>query len=182
MHQLARLTDEELVIQICDVDKELYREIVRRYERSLLRYAQYLIRDKDKAADAVQEAFIKAFVNLRGFDTKKKFSSWMYRITHNEAMSIVRKYHREVLLTEGGWTKYAGATDVEKEYEREETALFVKTHLAHLPIEYREPLALYYLEDKSYDEISDILKMPVGTVGTRINRAKKMMRENIKTI
>ena len=84
-------TDEELVEIVRSEDKELYSELVYRYEDKLVRYANYLIGDEHKAADAVQEAFIKAFINIKSFDLKKKFSSWIYRIVHNESINLVKK-------------------------------------------------------------------------------------------
>ena len=68
-------------------DQELYGEVVRRYQDKLLRYADYLMQNESRAADVTQNAFIKAFINLNSFDTGKKFSSWIYRITHNEAIN-----------------------------------------------------------------------------------------------
>jgi len=85
-------TDEEIVELVSKGNKELYAEIIQRYQTKLMRYAQYLIDDYAKASDAVQESFIKAYINLNGFNTKKKFSSWIYRIVHNEAMNLVNKH------------------------------------------------------------------------------------------
>jgi RNA polymerase sigma-70 factor (ECF subfamily) len=76
MNDNEKISDEELIEKIRSSDQELYSIIVKRYPDKLLRYATNLIKDEDKAVDVVQESFIKAFINLNGFDTKKKFSSW----------------------------------------------------------------------------------------------------------
>jgi RNA polymerase sigma-70 factor, ECF subfamily len=168
-------TDEELVEIVRSQDKDLYAEIVSRYEHKLSRYAESILSDKSKAVDVVQDAFIKAYVNLNGFNAKKSFSSWIYRILHNEALNAAKKHHRETKLPEG-----FDAPDpnlFEQELKDKETAARVRKCLDRLPLKYAEPVALYYLEDKSYEEISDILRLPVGTVGVRINRAKKAMRQ-----
>jgi len=90
-----------LVNKIRTSDRELFAELVNRYEEKLLRYATYLLHDEQKASDVVQDSLIKAYINLNGFDTKKKFSSWIYRIVHNETMNSVKKYHKEVPIIEG---------------------------------------------------------------------------------
>ena len=96
MVKISKLSDEQLVGYIREKDKEAYVEIINRYKDRLMRYAAYLTGDNDNASDAVQEAFIKAYINLNGFNTKKKFSSWIYRIVHNEAMNLLRKDNKEL--------------------------------------------------------------------------------------
>lgn len=168
------LTDEEVVEKVRSSDRDLYAVLIERYQGRLLRYAENLVRDKDRAAQLVQDSFIKAFINLNGFDTKKKFSSWIYRIVHNEAMNAIQKYKREVPIPEG--FDYASDQNIEKEFEQKETAEQVEKCLDAMPIIYSEPLVLYYLDERSYEEISDILRMPMGTVATRMHRAKKLMK------
>ncbi|MFA5867335.1 MAG: RNA polymerase sigma factor [Actinomycetota bacterium] len=168
-------TDEELVARVRAQDKDLYSEIVKRYEPKLYRYAMSIVQDRDKALDVVQDTFIKAYVNLQGFNTKKSFSSWIYRILHNEALNAIKKHHRETKLPEG--FDAPDPNHFEQELSREETAKMVRKCLQRIPVKYAEPVALYYLEEKSYEEISDILQLPIGTIGARINRAKKAMRQ-----
>lgn len=167
-------TDEQLVEEVRSKDQELYTYIVDRYQIKIMRYVNYLIHDEHKAADIVQETFIKAFINLNGFDTRKKFSSWIYRIAHNEAMNSVKKYHRETPLNPD--FDLPSSEDIEDEFTKKEIINKTQNCLTKMPIIYSEPLALYYLEDKSYDEISDILRLPIGTIGTRISRAKGLMK------
>ncbi len=174
MQPNEQLSDEIIVEQIRSVDQELYVLLVERYQHKLFRYAQSLMHVEHKATDVVQEAFIKAFINLQGFDTQKKFSSWIYRIVHNEAMNSVKKYQKEVSLPED--FEFASNEDIEADFEQQELAAAVQARLQELPLMYAEPLALRYLEEKSYEEISDILHLPMGTVATRINRAKVLMK------
>jgi len=168
-------SDEELVTRIRTQDENLYGEIVRRYETKLFRYAVSIVRDHDKALDVVQDTFIKAYINLNGFNVKKSFSSWIYRILHNEALNAIKKNSRETKLPDGFDTP--DPNHFEHELSREETKIMVRKCLERIPVKYAEPVALHYLADKSYEEISDILRLPIGTVGVRINRAKKAMRE-----
>jgi len=177
MKGLKNLSDEELVGLVRSKDQELYRELVGRYQSKLLRYANYLVHDEAPAADVVQEAFIKAFINLKGFNTKKKFSSWIYRIVHNEAINYLKRSQKITPLSRHQWLerKIKSETDLEKDFLKNQERKRVQKALEKLSINYREPLALFYFEEKSYEEISDILKMPMGTVGTRISRGKKLL-------
>jgi RNA polymerase sigma-70 factor, ECF subfamily len=175
MGSYTAFTDEQLVEEVRSKNRELYSHIVDRYQSKLMRYAKYLVFDEFKSSDVVQETLIKAFVNLNGFDTSKKFSSWIYRIAHNEAMNLVKKHRREFPLDPE--LDAPSNDNLEEEYTKKE--IITKTHkcLDKIPVIYSEPLVLYYLEDRSYDEISDILRLPVGTVGTRISRAKALMKQ-----
>ncbi len=175
MLDLSKLSDEEVVEITRTKNKEAYSEIIKRYQGKLMRYAKYLVNDNERASDVVQDAFIKAYINLNSFDTKRKFSSWIYRIVHNEAVNLINKYKKEKPLFEN--IDFDSGINIEEEYTQNEVRKMVKNCLEEMSLLYREPLSLYYLEEKSYKEISDILRIPIGTVGTRINRAKLIMRQ-----
>ncbi len=174
MQDLKKKTDEEIVILV-KKDKEAYAEIVERYQKKLLRYANYLIKDNHKAKDVVQETFIKAYINLNSFNTKQNFSNWIYRITHNLAINEVKKYQKELSLIDN--IESDEHQKIQDDLEREEIIKEVKLCLNNLPLIYKEAITLYYLEEKSYDEISDILRIPGGTVAIRINRAKIILKK-----
>ena len=175
-----KFSDEEIVEKVRSGDRELYASIVGRYQNKLLRYASNLLKDEHKAADVVQESFIKAFINLEGFNAKKKFSSWIYRIVHNEAVNLLAKHKNEVPMPED--IDFKSDEDIEEGLRKEEESAMVGKCLTQMPILYSEPLELFFLEEKSYEEISDILRLPVGTVGTRINRAKILTKKLCQTI
>lgn len=168
------LSDKEIIEKIRTSDKELYAVIIDRYQKKLLRYAYNLTKDENKATDIVQESFIKAFINLNSFHIEKNFSSWIYRIVHNQAINITKKYQKETPLLEN-WD-FKSEDDVEGDFQEKEIKENVEVCLKEIPVLYSEPISLYYIEEKSYEEISDILRIPMGTVATRINRAKKLMK------
>jgi RNA polymerase sigma-70 factor (ECF subfamily) len=168
------LSDEELAVLIRTKEKERFTDIVERYQDKLLRYATYMVHDEQKASDVVQDAFIKAYINLNGFDEKKKFSSWIYRIVHNEAMNSIKKYHKEVPLLQN--VDVQSEENIEYDFSKKEIIEKAQSCLDQMPLLYSEPLALYYLDEQSYEEISDILRIPMGTVATRISRAKSLMK------
>lgn len=174
MNDSEKLSDEEIVEKVRSNDQELYSVIVERYQHKLLRYATNLIKDEHKAVDVVQESLIKAFINLNSFDAGKKFSSWVYRIVHNEAMNSVKKYPKEVPLLDD--VDFQSDENIENDFEQRETIARVEKCLGEMPLLYSESLTLLYVEEKSYTEISDILRIPMGTVATRIRRAKILMK------
>lgn len=179
MIDISQLTDEALVEYVRESDQEAYRELVMRYEKRLLGYARHLLSDETRASDVVQEAFIKAFVNLRGFKTNLKFSTWLYRIVHNEAMNVLVKHKREIPLPDD--FDQASDEDIGAMIESNEERDRIEQCLSSLPTKYAEPLALYVFDDRSYEEISDILRLPLSTVGTRIRRAKLLMKHLCQT-
>lgn len=175
MKDISNLPDEKVASLVRSKDKELYSEIIKRYEAKLLRYVNYLISDEPESADVVQNTFIKAYINLNGFNIKKKFSSWLYRIAHNETINMINKQRKQITLSHD--FDIESGIDLEDEIILKELKSHTRNCLQQIPVKYSEPLVLYYLEEKSYEEISDVLRVPIGTVGTRINRAKKLMKK-----
>ena len=99
----------------------------------------------------------------------------MYRIVHNEAMNAVKRYQKEVSLSDD--FDFESDENIEQDFEKKEISIKVEKCLEAIPLLYSEPLTLYYIDEKSYEEISEILRIPMGTVATRISRAKKLMKK-----
>jgi RNA polymerase sigma-70 factor, ECF subfamily len=178
MQEISDKTDEEIVVLVLEnQDNFLY--LVRRYEPRLFRYVSRISNvSSDEAEDILQDVFIKVYKNLNGFDPDLKFSSWIYRITHNEVISNYRKYKNKVkVVSFDKDTEFikslADEFDIEQDLNLAELKDKVLDILNKMSIKYRDVLVLRFLEGKSYREISDILKKPDGTVATLINRAKK---------
>lgn len=174
--------DQELVAEALK-DKHAFIKIVERYEAPLRRYVRHLgSKDSNDADDILQEIFIKVFVNLNGYDSDLKFSSWIYRIAHNETVSFFRKkkIRAYVLNSEDSEEFFDNLSDDKDSFETAKQrydAEIVQGALSVLPEKYEEVLVLRFLEGKSYAEIGDILRVPEGTVATLINRGKKELRK-----
>ncbi|PLX28938.1 hypothetical protein C0581_00490 [Candidatus Parcubacteria bacterium] len=176
---LSDKTDGDLVILTLE-NQENFVHIIDRYNRQLLAYIKRISGlGYEDAEDVLQEVFVKIYYNLNGFNTKLKFSSWVYRITHNATMSELRKRKvRPINYVETeDLVKIADELDISKEIEHKDLQNEINNILGKLDKKYREVLVLKFLEEKDYNEISDILKKPVGTVGTLINRAKKQFKK-----
>lgn len=160
--------------------------IVKKYEDPLMRYIRRITNiNFEDAEDMLQEIFIKVYTNLNGFDSNLKFSSWIYRITHNEIISNFRK--RKVRpekisseMNEDVLEKIKSDLNIEKNFDQNILKEKLNQIINQLDIKYREVIILKYLEDKTYEEISDIIKKPTNTVGTLINRAKNKLNHIIK--
>ncbi len=187
MNKYENIPDEQLV-QLSLKDQDCFYYLMKRYETKILRYINRLTNvSHEEAEDILQEIFIKAYQNLNGFNQKLKFSSWIYRIAHNEIINQYRKNKLRLAVIPLNIEDKANLidsisdkTETNGEYESLENAEKIREALAMLPDKYREILVLRYLEDKSYNEISDILRKPPGTVATQINRAKASFKKIVR--
>ena len=175
----AEKTDNELV-QLTLENQEIFKYLIERYKGQLIAYIKRISGlNYEDAEDVLQEVFVKIYYNLNGFNQKLKFSSWAYRIAHNETMSDLRKRKVRPLnyVEMEDLVKIADKLDISAEVEHKDLQNEINSILSKLDKKYREVLVLKFLEEKDYNEISDILKKPVGTVGTLINRAKKQFKK-----
>jgi RNA polymerase sigma-70 factor, ECF subfamily len=171
-------TDEELVALTLK-DQNFFACLMERYEPKLMRYIKRISAStQEDAEDLLQEIFVKVYRNLNDFDPDLKFSSWIYRIAHNQVVSAWRKTKSrpQVVKFEADedFLKFIAAEgDLARDTERKFAGEDVRKMLENLDDKYKEVLVLKFLEGKDYQEISDILEKPLGTVATLINRAKK---------
>ncbi len=175
-------SDKELVAATLK-DPESYRHIMDRYRAKLMRYVGHLgMRDAAQQEDILQMVFIKVYRNLNGYNNDFPFSSWIYRITHNETMSYFRRKQLQPLsleqlnITEMLADADHGETDPTTQTEEMIDAERMKEVLNMLDQKYKDVIVLKYFEDKSYDEIADILQKPPGTIATLLSRAKQRLR------
>ena len=181
-----QMTDEELVKSSLQNEDAFY-SLIKRYEPVLLRYIRRMTQvNREEAEDLLQDIFIKIYRNLNGFDTNLKFSTWAYRIAHNEIISQYRKkrqnrYSVELDADDKESRSIAGiltdTLNVESDYLDKEKARTVRTALEELPSKYRDILVMHYFEELNYREISDILQKPSGSVATLLNRAKDRFKK-----
>jgi RNA polymerase sigma-70 factor (ECF subfamily) len=177
-------TDVELVgLSLKDPNHFLC--LSKRYEEKLLRYIIRISKfSREDAEDVLQEVFIKTYYNLNGFDSELQFSSWIYRIAHNETVSAIRKkvVRPVIYLEESDLEKFGDVFDMAKELDNSFDRKIIDTALSRLDEKYREVLVLRYLDEKDYVEIADILKKPVSTVGNLILRGKKLFKEEYEKL
>jgi RNA polymerase sigma-70 factor (ECF subfamily) len=180
---VVELSDEEIARLVQAGDRQAFGILFERYETKLRRYGKRFMGGSSDIEDAVQEVFIKTYVNIQSFEVDKKFSTWIYRIAHNTFINFLKKKTRErisffdfdTLL----WHQIPDtSTTTEDILHRKEEKKLLEACLDSLKPKYREPLVLFYFEEKNYQEIADIMHLPVATVGIRLKRG----RESIKKI
>lgn len=178
---MTDLSDEKLV-ELTLQDEKHYEEIVERYESKLQRYiVRFIGCSMEDSQDIVQEVFISAYRNLNGFDQDLKFSSWIYRIAHNQAVNHFRrtKSRPATVMEDEKLELFASEQNMEKELGKKMDHSKLLAVIDRLDDKYKEVLILRYMEEKDYLEISDILKKPVGTISSLISRAKKSLLDEI---
>ncbi len=174
------LTDEEIAHNVKNGDIDAFGLLVDRYEKKITRYAYKFLSGNNDLEDIVQEVFIKAYSNIQSFDTARSFSSWLYRVAHNEFVNNLKKKKRNPLHFFDPDTLFPHPISPErtdKALLEQETRDMLNVCLEEYDPKYREPLVLYYFEELGYKEISDILKIPVSTVGVRIRRGKESLKK-----
>jgi len=177
-------TDAELV-SLSLKNQDYYYCLMKRYEAPLMNYIYKLSGlNRTDLEDILQEVFILVYQNLNDYNKSFKFSSWIYRIAHNYTVSQLRKKAQGTQNI--SWDEHDLEQIVQSDFDLEENlALKINYHnllsiIDSLPLKYKEVLLLKFVDGKDYQEISDILRKPIGTVGTLINRAKKMLAKEIE--
>ena len=181
--QLKEMDDADVVASFLEGEERAFQELVERYQTRLLNFIYRTIGDREKAEDLVQEVFIRVYRHLHRFDRSKKFSTWAYTIASNLAKNELRNRSRNPLVL---FQSLRGPSDEEERpVEFEDTGsrpddLYRKRHLrelveqtvAQLPEHHRQVFVLRELEGKSYEEIAEITDCNLGTVKSRLNRAR----------
>ncbi|MBD1371854.1 sigma-70 family RNA polymerase sigma factor [Hazenella sp. IB182357] len=162
-------------------DQDAFRKIVEAYEKKIYNLVLQLLKKPEEAKDVTQEVFIKIYTNLSRYRAEAQFSTWAYQITYRTCMDRLRKKQKEQTLfppqeLDENQTKIDHVS-VEARYEQRELREQLQETLDQLPDKYRMVLILSHQQELSYQEIADILEMPVNTVGTHLYRAKLQLRK-----
>lgn len=187
-------TDHQLIHATCVGDETAFAELVARYRHPITNYLYRLTNDYDAAVDLAQETFMRVFRHADRYQASHAFSTYIYHIATNLAISELRRRKRRRLISLSAFfqSSEAGgeATDFDVADARplqdstlieDERQRAVTRAIASLPEKYRAPLVLRDVEGKSYDEIATILAMSDGTVKSRISRARALLREKLQT-
>ncbi len=186
VNECVKKTDEELV-DLVKKNSECFGCLSSRYEDKIIRYIRRISAvNEETAEDITQNIFLKVYVNLNQFDPELKFSSWVYRIAHNETINYWRR-NKKGKQDDVSWDQHESlknilkdSPDVEQRVYQKITNEDVMVVLNDLEEKYRDVLFLSYIEGKNYQEIADILNKPLGTIGTLINRGKKILIKKLE--
>lgn len=187
--------DHDAVSRCRTGDINAYEELVEKYQKKMLNIAYRMIGNYEDACEVVQDAFISSYKGIKGFEGKSRFSTWLYAIvinlSRNRLKQLKTRSHYEgmsmddPLLTEEGSLRLdvaSGDPPVHEQLEKKELQLKVQGCIKALDEEYREVVVLRDIQGFAYEEIRDMLKIPEGTVKSRLSRAREALRDCLKKI
>lgn len=190
MPEWARLSDQEVVLLARAGREAAYRELIRRYERPIFALVFRMVRDRELAEDLSQETFIKALNAIGSYRPEFKFSSWIFKIANNAAIDHLRRRELDTLSLDGSphaeTPEAMQATALQigarqesplEAVEARELGGAIELAIAQLRPEYRSCILLRHVEGRAYEEIAEILDLPLGTVKTYIHRARNELRQ-----
>ncbi len=181
--------DDVLVKRAIGGDEQAYKELVEKYQRALYFHILKMIKDKEQVNDLVQEAFVKAFDNLNTYSTNYAFSTWLYRIATNHTIDYLRKKKLKTLSIDEPVKTRDGEMQMQLEDKtagtdrniiRKQRQDMVQGAIEDLPPKYRKVIEMRHMEEKSYQEIADVLDLPLGTVKAHIFRARELLYKALK--
>jgi RNA polymerase sigma-70 factor (ECF subfamily) len=169
--------DATLIAATLEGRSEAFGTLVERYDRAVYNLCLRTLRDAEEAKDATQEAFFKAFRALRTFRPGAKFSTWIFSIAYHACCDRLqrRKRFSDAELPD----RADAAPGPETMAERQDEARALRAAIDDLPEKYRAVITLYHLQGRQYDEIADVLGLPMGTVKTHLFRAKDLLRRRL---
>jgi len=183
-------TDKELVRLSRRGDERAARELVHRFERPVYSIVYRMVRDRELAEDLAQDAFVRTFNHLDRYDSRYKFSSWLFKIAYNLTVDHLRKRELQTISVHGApdavtqerqeATSLTLQSDEESPDDRlvaKELAGELEDAIAGLREDYRTAILLRHVEGRPYEEIAEIMDIPLGTVKTYIFRARRELRE-----
>jgi len=182
---MRETTDEEVAVAVQGGDTESFKVLMERYEPNIHRYARRFLFQGDDVKDIVQEVFIKAYVNIRSFDPNRRFSPWLYRIAHNEFVNAIKKKQKErehttIFDFDVLFPHLIAKETADGDMAKKELKEMLDASLDKLSPKYKEPLILYYFEEMDYKTIADVLRIPVSTVGVRLQRGRATLQKLIQ--
>ena len=185
MNSPFELTDEKLIARFQDGDINAYNELVDRYKDRLLNFVFRYFNNREQAEDVVQETLIKLYTHASYYKNIAKFSTWLYTIAKNNALTELRKNKRK--RTDSLWTNEGKPIDIEtkgdsleKTVHNEIAVEALNRYLDEIPENFRIAVILRDFQELSYEEISKILEIPIGTIKSRINRGRIQLSEKMK--
>lgn len=181
--------DNVVIAEALGGSQRAYAVLMDRHRQAIFHIINKIVRDDEIANDLVQETFMKAFSALASYRSEFRFSTWLYKIAANASIDYLRKKRIQALSLDRPVETRDGTIEFEvpdysyhpeRELERKEQSFSIEEAINSLPKNYRDVIIYRHKEDKSYDEIADLLDIPVGTVKARIFRARELLKKKLK--
>ena len=176
------LTDAQIVDNILQGDSSGFQELVARYQKPVFGICYRMLRQREEAEDVSQEVFIKAYRYLKQYNHEHKFSSWILKIATNTCIDAIRKKRLDTLPLDEEIKTNQEDVSAERAFLQEEAHREIESAIAALPPDYRMVILLYHHQGQSYQEIAEGLDIPMSMVKNRLFRARKQLKESLKTL
>ncbi|MBS2031679.1 MAG: sigma-70 family RNA polymerase sigma factor [Deltaproteobacteria bacterium] len=186
----ARATDAELAKAAVRGERDAFARLVEQHHRAVFALCYRLLRERDEAGDAAQEAFVRAYASIASFDVAQPFAPWVLRIARNHCLDLLRRRlpaDRVVALDAPRDEDDVRPRDLvderaergDEKLERAQTAQALDAAVAALPEKYRTVVSLYHQQHLTYQQIAEVLNVPIGTVMTWLHRARAQLRKQL---
>lgn len=181
----VELDDQQLVLASKQGDQDAFSQLVLRYQRRIFNIVYRMVHQYEEASEITQEAFLAAWQGLPTFRGEARFATWLYRIAYNCALKQIESRKRDKALQAALQAEQAlDGEDCQQQADarldaREQQAV-VQEQLSYLPAKYRIVLVLRHLQEMTYEEMAEILAMPVGTIKTHLFRARNLLKERLQ--
>jgi RNA polymerase sigma-70 factor, ECF subfamily len=178
--------DTQLVTASQQGDQDAFASLVQRHQRRVFTMALRMLQDYEEASEITQEAFLAAWMGLPSFRGEARFATWLYRIAYNCALKQLERRKRERLLLVAIEAKQI-LEDVNEQKQAEDILelrarqAIIREQLEKLPTKYRIVLILRHIQEMTYEEMADILTIPIGTIKTHLFRARHLLKERLYT-
>lgn len=176
--------DAQLVATSQGGDQDAFSLLVQRYQRRVFNLVFRMLQDYEEASEITQEAFLAAWQGLPSFRGEARFSTWLYRIAYNCALKQLELRKRDRTLQQNLQAERAlestGDEQKAAHLEALDNQKLVQEHLSQLPSKYRIVLILRHLQDMTYEEMAEVLTMPIGTIKTHLFRARNLLKERLQ--
>jgi len=185
----SRSEDSEIIQQALRGDDAAYKRLMNKYHDAIFNFIYRMIRDKHQVEDLTQEAFIKAFASLKSFNDQYAFSTWLYKIATNNSIDYIRRRKLQLYSIdkpiEAADSDYTfelpdETYEADKDIIRGQKLQLLNDAIADLPEKYKKVIQLRHVEERTYEEIAKMLKLPIGTVKAHIFRAREILYKNLK--
>ena len=180
----SQVEDNELVKRVCMGETQLFRLLIERHQQHIFNLCYRMLRQFEEADDATQDTFLKAYRSLKQFRGDARLKTWLCQIARNECLNRLRHENMASLdqqLTTDHSFQIADSTPSPLELiEQQETQSIIHEAINKLPHQYRLVITLFHLNGLSYEEISQVMEIPMGTVKTHIFRARELLKSKLQ--
>lgn len=185
----SRAEDSHLIQRALGGNDQAYKKLMYKYHDAIFNFIYRMVHDRQQVEDLTQEAFIKAFSSLKNFNDEYAFSTWLYKIATNNSIDFIRKRKLQMYSIdkpiESKDSDYTfelpdESYEADKDLISDQRTRLLNSAIARLPEKYKKVIRLRHVEEKSYEEIAEILNLPIGTVKAHIFRAREVLYRSLR--